>query len=413
VIHAGDARRQRNATLPLAPDAPHIAPEGSMQLIRSSRARDLRVDFFRGLALWWIYTDHIPGDVLGDYSLRNFAMCDATEVFVLLAGFGAGLAYGSEMDRQGYLFAGADALRRAWTLYIAHIFLFVVYTAQVAYSATALDRNFYLEETRLDVLAEAPYRALLEALLLRFQPNLLNILPLYVALLLIFVPALPLLRRPALLLAASIAGYATARVTGINLPSWSGEGWFFNPFAWQLLFMIGAILAYAPPRLPRLHRPIDALAALVLLAGLIVIWVIDIHPRILASMPAPVIRFVITEDKTGLHPFRLLSILSLAWLTVRLVPFDAAWLRSRAAGPLILLGQNSLPVFCSGIFLGFLARLALEADEGLAMQVAVNLLGALAMLAVGVLAAWYRGKGRSPAARQPVSLPAVARTDTG
>ena len=155
-----------------------------MSLIRSSRGRDMRVDFFRGLALWWIYTDHIPGDVLGDYSLRNFAMCDATEIFVLLAGFGAGIAYGSVMDRQGYLYAAADTLRRTWTLYIAHIFLFVVYTAQVAYSAAALDRVFYLEETRLDVLAEAPYRAMLEALLLRFQPNLLNILPLYIALLL-------------------------------------------------------------------------------------------------------------------------------------------------------------------------------------------------------------------------------------
>ena len=110
------------------------------------------------------------------------------------------------MDRQGYLYAAADTLRRAWTLYIAHIFLFVVYTAQVAYSATALDRAFYLEETRLDVLADAPYRALLEALLLRFQPNLLNILPLYVALLLIFALALPLLRRPALLFAVSFAG---------------------------------------------------------------------------------------------------------------------------------------------------------------------------------------------------------------
>ncbi len=179
-----------------------------MQLIRSNRNRDLRVDFFRGLALWWIYTDHIPGDVLGDYSLRNFAMCDATEVFVLLAGFGAGMAYGSVMNRQGYLYAAADTLRRAWTLYVAHIFLFVVYTAQVAYSATALDRVSYLEETRLDVLADAPYRALLEALLLRFQPNLLNILPLYVALLLIFAITLPLLRKPALLFAVSLTGYA-------------------------------------------------------------------------------------------------------------------------------------------------------------------------------------------------------------
>jgi hypothetical protein len=384
-----------------------------MDLIRSNRRRDLRVDFFRGLALWWIYTDHIPGDVLGDYSLRNFAMCDATEVFVLLAGFGAGLAYGSEMNRQGYLYAAADTLRRAWTLYVAHIFLFVVYTAQVAYSATALDRVFYLEETRLDVLADAPYRALLEALLLRFQPNLLNILPLYIALLLLFALALPLLRKPALLLAASASVYVAVRITGTNLPAWTGEGWFFNPLAWQLLFMIGAIMAYAPPPLPRLRWPVDLLAVLLLPAGVIVLWVIAIHPRILASMPAPVLRFVITEDTTGLHPFRLLSILSLAWLTTRLVPMDAAWLRSRLAAPLVLLGQNSLPVFCSGIFFGFLARLGLEAHEDAAMQIAVNLLGALAMLAVAGLAAWYRGKGRAPAPRQTVTLPAVAGTDTG
>ena len=286
-----------------------------MQLIRASRARVLRVDFFRGLALWWIYTDHIPGDVLGDYSLRNFAMCDAAEVFVLLAGFGAGLAYGSVMNRQGYLYAAADTLRRAWTLYVAHIFLFVVYTAQVAYSAATLDRAFYLEETRLDVLAEAPYRALLEALLLRFQPSLLNILPLYVVLLLLFAASLWMLRRPALLFVVSLALYAAVRFTGINLPSWTGEGWYFNPFAWQFLFMIGAILAYAPPAMPPLRWPIDLLAIVVLLAGIIVIWVIDIHPLILARMPASVIRFIITEDKTGLHPFRLFSILALAWPT--------------------------------------------------------------------------------------------------
>ena len=384
-----------------------------MDLIRGNRRRDLRVDFCRGLALWWIYTDHIPGDVLGDYSLRNFAMCDATEVFVLLAGFGAGVAYGSVMDRQGYLYAAADTLRRAWTLYVAHIFLFVVYTAQVAYSAAALDRTFYLEETRLDVLADAPYRALLEALLLRFQPNLLNILPLYVALLLIFAVALPLLRKPVLLLGASAALYVTVRATGINLAAWTGEGWFFNPLAWQFLFMIGAILAYSPPRMPRLRWPIDAAAVVVLLAGIVVIWVIDVHPRILASMPAPVVRFVITEDKTGLHPFRLLSILSLVWLVVRMVPADAGWLQSRVAAPLVLLGQNSLPVFCFGIFLGFIARLGLEADDGAMMQIGVNGFGVAGMVAVAGLAAWYRSKARVPAQRQPVTLPVAAGTDSG
>ena len=118
-----------------------------MHLIRRGGTRDLRVDFFRGLALWWMYTDHIPGDVLSHFSLQNFAMCDATEIFVLLAGYGGGLAYGLTMNRQGYLYAAADVMRRAWTLYIAHIFLFVIYTAQVAYSAEALDRAYYLDET--------------------------------------------------------------------------------------------------------------------------------------------------------------------------------------------------------------------------------------------------------------------------
>lgn len=116
-----------------------------MVLIGSNR--DLRIDFFRGVALWWIFMDHIPDNWLAQFSLRNFALCDATEIFVLLAGYAAGLAYGRSMDRHGWLFAGADVMRRAWVLYIAHIFLFVVFSAQVWYSATALDRSEYLDNS--------------------------------------------------------------------------------------------------------------------------------------------------------------------------------------------------------------------------------------------------------------------------
>src|SRR3982751_187333 len=209
--------------------------------------RDLRVDFFRGVALWWIFVDHIPANWVAQFSLRNFALCDATEVFVLLAGYAAGLAYGKSMDRYGWLFAGADVLRRAWVLYIAHIFLFVVFSAQVSYSATALDRSDYLEEIHIDALAEAPYRAMLEALLLSFQPAYLNILPMYVVLLGLFALALPLLRYRSLLLALSGALYVWVRLTGHNLPSWTGGGWYFNPLAWQFLFMIGAVLSYSKP----------------------------------------------------------------------------------------------------------------------------------------------------------------------
>ena len=224
-----------------------------MNLIRHSAARDLRVDFFRGLALWWIYTDHIPGDVLGDYSLRNFATCDATEVFVLLAGYGAGLSYGMGLGRNGYISTAADVLKRAWTLYIAHIFLFVLFTAQVTYSATAMNRLNYLSETRLDVLGDDPYRSMLEAVLLRFQPSLLNILPLYVVLLVFFAATIWMLRWPRLLFGFSLAIYLLVRVTGLNLDSWDEGGWFFDPLAWQFLFIIGVLLACAPMPLPKPH----------------------------------------------------------------------------------------------------------------------------------------------------------------
>ncbi|MBV8455820.1 MAG: OpgC domain-containing protein, partial [Acetobacteraceae bacterium] len=182
-----------------------------MPLIRGGLNRDLRVDFFRGLALWWIFTDHIPGDVMSYVSLQNFALCDAAEVFVLLAGFGAGKAYASRMDKAGWLRGAAGAIQRAWTLYIAHIFLFVIYAVQVSYSAVALDRANYLDESGLNVLAGKPYVGLLKALTLQYQPSLLNILPLYVVLLLIFALVMPLLRWPKILALLSLTLYAAVR----------------------------------------------------------------------------------------------------------------------------------------------------------------------------------------------------------
>jgi hypothetical protein len=391
----------------------------AMDLIRRSAARDLRVDFFRGLALWWIYTDHIPGDVLGDYSLQKFAMCDATEVFVLLAGYGAGLSYGMGLQRNGYVSTAADVLRRAWTLYVAHIFLFVLFTAQVTYSATALNRLNYLEESRLDVLGDDPYRSILEAVLLRFQPSLLNILPLYVVLMASFAASVWLLRWPRVLFGLSFAIYVVVRFTNLNLGAWTGEGWFFDPFAWQFLFVIGVLLACAPMRMPSRPWPFDVVAAATVLLGVVVMLVIEPRPHVLDWVSgSAVLHYLVIEDKTGLYPFRLLSILALTWLCVRLIRFDAAWLRTRWVAPFVLIGQNSLPVFCSGIVFGFFARLALEYDDRAWMQVGINLFGAIGMVGVGALAAWYRTKGRAktphPAASPSAALlPVNAQPDTG
>jgi hypothetical protein len=373
-----------------------------MKLVKENR--DLRIDFFRGVALWWIFTDHIPADWLGNFSIRNYALCDATEIFVLLAGYAGGIAYGGTMRRQGWLYAGADVVRRAWTLYIAHIFLFVIFAAQVGISANALDRADYLDEIHLDVLGDAPYRALFEALTLHFQPAYLNILPLYVVVLLMFALALPLLRWPPVLAGLSLAVYTAARLFDLNLPSWTGGGWFFNPLTWQLLFMMGAIMSFAPGTpTPKRHKHLlDAISLLIVAFGLVMQWVVWQHPGMIDWLPGRITRALMSVDKAGLHPFRLVSILALTWLTTRVISQDARWLRSRIAGLFIVAGQHSLPVFCAGIFLSFLGRIATEADDGFFAQVGVNLAGAVSLWAVGAVAAWYSIKGRSrPVATAP------------
>ena len=356
----------------------------------------MRVDFFRGLALWWIFTDHIPDNWINQLSLRNFAICDSAEVFVFLAGFGAGLAYGRSMDRNGWLYAAADCAKRAWTLYVAHIFLFVVFAAQVSYSATALDRTDYLDEIHLDVLGEEPYRAMLEALWLHFQPAYLDILPMYIVLLVAFAAAMPLLRWPYVLAGLSFGVYAGARLFQVNLPSFTGDGWYFNPLAWQLLFTLGAIMAYVPGEHPgRLAtRTLDVLSGLTILFGLVLHYGVWDHPWVAAYLPQEIDRVLLSVDKGGLHPFRLISILSLVWAVYRLVAPESRWLSSRWAAPFILCGQHSLPVFCSGIFLSFLGRLFMEEEGGVWVQVVVNAAGGIVLVGIGALSAYYSEKGR-------------------
>jgi hypothetical protein len=378
---------------------------GCLGLAQQRTGRDLRVDFFRGVALWWIFTDHVPHDVLGDLSMRNFALCDATELFVFLAGYAGGIAYGGTLKRQGWLYAGADSARRAWTLYVAHIFLFVVFSAQVAWSAAALSRADYLDEIHLDVIGDNPYRALLEALTLHFQPAYLNILPLYVVLLMGFAIVLPLLRFPALLGGLSLAGYLFVQITGWNLHSWTGGGWFFNPLAWQALFVLGALISYNRLTVPwfatRWRRlMVDAAAVLMLLLGLAIIGFWG-HPHLARYFSKPVLTVLYGIDKGGLHPLRLLSFLAIAWLARRLLSPDAAWVRSRWVRPVVVAGQHSLPVFCFGIFIAFVGRVAMEHDDGLLMQIAVNLVGAASMAGVGALASWYKHKEKQSARISP------------
>src|ERR1700740_908762 len=104
---------------------------------------DLRLDFFRGLALWLIFLDHIPSNIVSWLTIRNYGFSDATEIFVFISGYTAAFVYGRTMCEQGTVVAGAHILKRAWQVYVAHIFLFAIYTAEISYVAHSFENPLY------------------------------------------------------------------------------------------------------------------------------------------------------------------------------------------------------------------------------------------------------------------------------
>ena len=59
--------------------------------------RDLRLDLFRGVALWLIFLDHIPSNILNWFTIRNYGFSDATEIFIFISGYTAAFVYGRAM----------------------------------------------------------------------------------------------------------------------------------------------------------------------------------------------------------------------------------------------------------------------------------------------------------------------------
>jgi Uncharacterized protein conserved in bacteria len=356
--------------------------------------RDGRIDFFRGLALVFIFWDHIPGHILGNVTIRNFGLSDAAEMFVFLAGYAATLAYGRVLARDGFAAACSRVLRRAWTLYIAHIFLLVLLMGVVFIANSHVQTRDFIQEMHLAHFVSQPEQALVEALTLRFKPSLMDPLPLYIILMLALAAVLPLLvKRPLATLAGSGILYALALHFDWNMPSQPGGGWFFNPLAWQFLFFLGGAAALyrgAPLHsLPQRRWLMPAaLALLAVSAGLVWTWDhAQIHD---ALIPQPLALWLYPIDKTNLDPLRLIHFLALAYVAASLLP-DGDWLRSPLPRHLRRLGRHSLEIFCLGVILAPMAdALCTLAGDHVVVQMIVGLGGVALMMALASLLGWNR-----------------------
>ena len=112
--------------------------------------RDVRLDFFRGLALWFIFIDHVPSSAIGNLTFRNFGFSDATEIFVFISGYTAALVYGLSMARRGFLYMSLQVLKRCWQLYAAHILLFVFFIAQITWVSMRFGNASFIEELNVE-----------------------------------------------------------------------------------------------------------------------------------------------------------------------------------------------------------------------------------------------------------------------
>jgi hypothetical protein len=381
-----------------------------------STERDLRLDLFRGLALWLIFLDHIPSNVVSWVTIRNYGFSDATEIFVFISGYTAAFVYGRAMQQHGFMVASARVLKRAWQIYVAHVFLFAIYLAEIAYVAHSFENPLYAEEMGVLDFMKNPDVTILQALLLKFKPVNMDVLPLYIVLLLWFPPLLwLLLRSPSVALVTSAVIYSLTWWFDWAIPAYPSGTWVFNPFAWQLMFVFGAWCALGgAQRLGRWMRSpaiIGLAIAYLLFAFFIAMtWY---FPRLSVFVPKFVSDLIYPIDKTNLDVLRIAHFLALAVITVWFVPSGWQGLKHPVFWPAIVSGQHSLEIFCLGVFLAFAGHFVFtEVSNRIVTHVIVSIVGIAIMVGVAALISWYRRVERQGTGPRPPSIkPGYAESD--
>ncbi|WFU19253.1 OpgC domain-containing protein [Bradyrhizobium sp. CB3481] len=344
------------------------------------QGRDLRIDACRGIALWFIFLDHIPNNIGSWLTLRNYGFSDAAEVFMFVSGVTCALAYGAAWRSEGWPGVISRTLRRSWDIYVA--FLLVTLACAILVHLTGR----LADESNTRVLLDHPGTTLARAAILQYRPVNTDVLPVFVLLHLLFAPLLwLLLRAPNATLGASLALYVSVHVFGWTVPAWPDGHWAFNPLAWQLLVLLGAWWMIEGKRVQpwMTSRTTLILAVLYLVFSMVIALSWRIGP-LEALIPPALAKHPL--DKSNLPALRLLHFLAIAVVAAWFVPRNWRGLATPVMRGAIRCGQNSLPIYCLGVLLTFASHLALlEFSAGPAMQIGVSLAGIAAMIAIATL----------------------------
>ncbi|MFZ0813486.1 MAG: OpgC domain-containing protein [Bradyrhizobium sp.] len=369
---------------------------GTTALVR--QARDTRLYLFLGLANWFIFLDHIPNNMVNWVTLRNFGFSGAADVFVFISGYAATLAFAPIMLERGTIVGATRVLRRTWQLYAAFIVLFAVYAVSIGDVATRYAAPDIIYEFNIAGLLEEPVRTVAHGLLLQSRALNLDLLQLCVALTACFPLVLWLmLRVPNFTLAASLALYVAARQFEWTLSTFPDGNWFFNPFCWQLIFVLGAWCALGgASRLGRRFRaPGWAYLGIAYLVFAFAITMAGRFPVFGDMLPTWLHDAFIRNDRVNLGFYRLLHFMVLALFATRLIAKNWRGLSWPILRPLIVCGEQSLSVFCAGVFLSLAGHFILVTGSGsLVAQLLVSVSGIAIMTLAASYVSWSKRQDR-------------------
>ncbi len=313
------------------------------------------------------------------------------------------LAFGTVFMRAGWSMGTLQIAHRIWQIYWVHLGVFLVsIVLLVAMNASGVFPRDEVREFNLHPFLENTGPNLIGLLTLTYVPNYFDILPMYLVILAL-VPVMMGLARVDVRLAFALSlGLWAMATAGVNLPAelWFSEPsdrpWYFNPFAWQLVFFTGFALMSGWLPVPPVRRDLVLIALAIVVASVPFAWYEIVHR--LPAIQAWRNDFSVLLDKTNFGALRYIHFLALAYLAFAAAGEGGARLkRAGVAGAVIKVvsqvGQQSLAVFAASMVLSFVLGAVLNLMGGGALAaVLVNAVGIAALIAIARLAFLFKSK---------------------
>jgi hypothetical protein len=189
---------------------------------------------------------------------------------------------------------------------------------------------------------------------------------------------------------------ANLGILALPAEPWSEREWFFNPFAWQLVFFTGFAFIRGWIRPPPIDRRLVA-AAIVVIVVTVPLAYFRIRNQVpeLGALSELLSPFTSKTNFGILRYVHFLAIAYLAWASA-----GEAGRRLRGSGPwgrfvtvVRRVGQQSLAVFVSSLviaqFMGFMLD---TVGPSLATMAAANLTGFAGLVAVAYAVGWFKSE---------------------